>query len=148
MDFAICHHKALMTLSSSGPTDTDYDDWNTQKKAIQHAARMPVFKDAEVWWISLGVNVGVETYGKGQHRTRPVIVLRKVSKHGGLVIPVTSKVHTQNMYHELDWGAGPRWAMLHEIRSVSIFRFRSRIATLSDADFASLKTAFRIWAGL
>lgn len=133
------------TPNTNGPTDDDFDDWNTTKKCIHGDAKMPVFKDAEIWWVAFGVNVGVETYGKGPYRTRPAIVLRKVSRHGGLVVPITTQEHTQAMYHPLDWGQGPRWAMMHETRSASVYRFRSRIATLSDAEFQELRAAYVAW---
>lgn len=136
-----------MTVAT-GPQPADFDAWNTAKKRIHLAARSPKFKDGEIWWCHVGVNIGVETYGKGSGCTRPVVILRKVSRHGGLVVPITSRPHHQSMYHEFDWGAGPRWAMLHETRSASVYRFQRRVAEISPTEFQALREAFRLWMGL
>lgn len=137
-----------MTSNPTGPTEQDFDDWHIVKKRLHWQARMPIFKEREVWWAAVGVNIGVETYGKGRLKTRPVIVVRKVSRHGGIIIPLTTRPQTRDMYHHLDWGDGSRWAMMHETRALSVYRLQRRIVTLPEVDFVDLQNAFRDWLGL
>jgi PemK-like, MazF-like toxin of type II toxin-antitoxin system len=92
-----------MTGGQGGPTPADFDAWNIQKQAIHAAARWPIFREGQVWWCALGVNVGSEVYGKGPQRTRPVIVLRKLSRESCIVVPVTSVQPTRlsDWYHPI-----------------------------------------------
>ena len=57
----------------------DFDKWNNKKKQLHVRTNAPTFKEREVWWCSLGANIGTEQNGKGQNFTRPVLVLRKFS---------------------------------------------------------------------
>jgi mRNA interferase MazF len=38
----------------------------------------PYFKNGEIWWCSIGENIGSEMYGKGEFYRRPVLVIRKL----------------------------------------------------------------------
>jgi mRNA interferase MazF len=57
----------------------DFDRWNKLKKTTDgkdEAARL-FFREGEVWWVHLGVNIGYETDGKRADFARPVVVLKK-----------------------------------------------------------------------
>lgn len=46
----------------------DFDKWNELKKKIdakEEETRL-FFRDGEVWWVSLGVNIGFEMNGKDE----------------------------------------------------------------------------------
>ena len=58
----------------------DFDTWNALKKHI-HQKRFLAFVHArEVWWCSLGLNVGTEQDGKHTAFERPVLILRKFNR--------------------------------------------------------------------
>ena len=40
----------------------------------------PSFKEGELWWCSIGINVGVEIFGKGPDAVRPVVIFKKINK--------------------------------------------------------------------
>ena len=70
----------------------DFDGWNKLKKEIdarEEDSRL-FFKDGEVWWVSLGVNIGFEINGKDEQFMRPVIVLKKYNKFSFLALPLTT----------------------------------------------------------
>lgn len=135
---------------TGGPTPEDFDAWNEQQKAIHAAAHTPIFREGQVWWCRLGVNIGSEVYGKGPQRTRPVIVLRKLSREASIVVPVTSQqpARVSDWYFPMRWAARDQWVMLHQARMVSAARFTSRMAELPESDFKALKAAFRAFMGL
>ena len=135
---------------TGGPTPADFDAWNEEKKAIHAAARAPIFREGQVWWCRLGVNVGSEVYGKGPQRTRPVIILRKLSRESSIVVPVTSQQPTRvgDWYFPMSWSARDQWVMLHQARMTSAARLTSRMAELPESDFKALKAAFRAFMGL
>lgn len=58
---------------------TELDRWNEVKKKLQFRSRTPYFKQGEIWWVSVGLNLGSESYGKGVMFRRPVLVLKKLS---------------------------------------------------------------------
>ena len=40
-----------------------------------------IFKQGEVWWCSLGLNLGEEIFGKGEKFSRPVLVFKKFTSN-------------------------------------------------------------------
>ncbi len=47
-----------------------------------------VFKQGDIWWCSLGINIGEEMFGKGARFTRPVLVFRKFTSNSFLGLPI------------------------------------------------------------
>lgn len=41
------------------------DAWNTLKKRLTTSTTPKLFREREIWWCSIGLNVGYEVYGKG-----------------------------------------------------------------------------------
>lgn len=70
----------------------DFDTWNQKKKELH--AKNPdsilFFKEGEVWWIHLGVNVGFEMDGKGKESMRPVLIVKKYNKFSFLALPLST----------------------------------------------------------
>lgn len=121
----------------------DLDAWNAEKKRLSQRDKLPVFRVGEVWWCSLGLGLGVEVSGKGAQFRRPVIVLRKLGVSGCIVAPITTKPKTGDWFHALDWGQGPRWVMLHQMRFVSAARLSNRVVTLSAAQVNAVRAQAR-----
>ncbi|PJF32835.1 MAG: hypothetical protein CUN57_03820, partial [Phototrophicales bacterium] len=59
----------------------DFDNWNVKKKSIHTDDKAPFCHEREVWWCSLGVNVGFEQDGTGKNYDRPVVILRSFNKN-------------------------------------------------------------------
>lgn len=131
--------------SPSGPTNADFDNWCHQKKQLHAITPTLVFKEGEVWWCSVGANVGSEVLGKGPKFTRPVIVLKKLSQEACIVVPVTSQRPKQlgTWYHAMHFNERDQFVMMHQLRMVSVRRFGSRMVELPEADFTGLKTAIK-----
>ena len=71
-------------------SDENFDIWNRQKKALQIRDHEFLFHEREVWWCSLGLNIGHEQDGKNNLFERPVVVLKKYNKDKLLILPITS----------------------------------------------------------
>jgi mRNA interferase MazF len=76
--------------------EKDFDAWNEQKKKLENQ-KEPYFREGEVWWLSLGVNIGKEMDGKGKWYRRPVLIVKKFNQHGCLVVPL-SKIEKKHAY--------------------------------------------------
>ncbi len=59
----------------------DFDNWNEKKKAIEGRFSNIIFRERDIWWCSVGINVGNESCGKGKDFQRPVIILKKLNQN-------------------------------------------------------------------
>ena len=75
-----------------------FDEWIEKKKSLHKTGRCPVIKDGEVWWCAIGENVGVEVNGKNAPFSRPVLILKKLSRYSFVGVPLTSKRHEGSWY--------------------------------------------------
>jgi hypothetical protein len=54
----------------------DVPGWHRQKEQLHAQHQTPTFQEREIWWCSVGVNVGHEMDGKHQFDNRPVLIVR------------------------------------------------------------------------
>ncbi len=70
-------------------------DWLKVKINLRSSKAKPLFKEGEVWWCSIGINIGVEIYGKGKKFTRPVLIFKKFNEGSFLGIPLTTQIREE-----------------------------------------------------
>ncbi len=121
------------------PQSNDFDRWNNQKKEIANNSQGHLFKEADVWWISMGLNISTETYGKGEFFRRPVIILKKLSSKSFIGIPLSSKIKTGSWFADVEILEEDQIALLYQIRMFSSNRLQRRLTTLEDKDFQRVK---------
>ena len=69
----------------------DFDQWNNIKKETHKRITDDVyFKEREVWWVRLGVNIGFEQDGTGEQYARPVVVIKKYNPEVFLIVPLST----------------------------------------------------------
>ncbi len=128
--------------------EKDFDEWNSKKKQLDVVSRKLLFKEGEIWWCSIGVNVGEEVYGKGEYFRRPVVILRKLSGNTCIVMPTTTRERNGSWYHHLNIRNKDRWVMMNQIRLISANRLWVRESTLSREEFEELKKSVAGLLGL
>jgi len=126
----------------------DFDKWNEKKKYLDTAKRTLLFKEGEIWWCSIGINVGEEVYGKGEYFRRPVVILRKLSQNSCIVMPTTTKERDGSWYHHLNIKNKDRWVMMNQVRLISANRLWVRESALSQEEFEGLKKSVATLLGL
>ncbi len=72
--------------------EKDFDGWNEIKKKIDIGHENKLYTVREIWWCSLGLNIGSEQNGTGPVFDRPVLILKGCSKNTCLVVPLTTSV--------------------------------------------------------
>lgn len=128
--------------------EKDFDAWNIRKKNLDTSKRSPFFKEGEIWWCSVGVNVGEEVYGKGNDFRRPVDILKKLAQNSCVVAPTSTKEKSGSWFHYLNIRDKDRWVMMHQIRFISANRLWVRESTLSEEEFTELKKSVATLLGL
>lgn len=68
----------------------DFDKWHPFKKKLDAKQSLPNFSPRDIWWCSVGINVGFEIYGKSQIFSRPVLIIRKFGPQTFLGAPLTT----------------------------------------------------------
>ena len=128
--------------------DKDFDKWNTRKKQLDFSRRNLLFKEGEIWWCSIGVNVGEEVYGKGEASRRPVVIFKKLSGNSCIAIPTTTKTRNGSWFHHLHIKDNDRWVMMNQMRFLSANRLWVRESSLSSEEFSALKKSVAELLGL
>jgi mRNA interferase MazF len=117
-------------------------DWSAKKVGIHFVDRGAVyFEEREIWWASLGENVGSEANGKNFRFERPVVVLRKFSSDMFLAVPCTTKLKNGSWYHPFLIDREERRAVMSQIRSVSSRRLIRKLGNMTSDDFAALQNS-------
>lgn len=122
--------------------------WNNIKKKLNTSTRSILFKEGEIWWCSLGINVAEETYGKGENFRRPVLIIQKLSRNMCVILPITTVARKGSWYYHINTGNIDRWIMLHQIRSISANRLYKRITSIPSDILIDIKKSEAILLGL
>ena len=102
----------------------------------------PLVKEGDLWWCAIGENVGIETSGKGERFTRPVIVLKKLGRLAFFGIPTTTTQRSGTWYVPFKHKGISEVAMLTQARIFSYKRLDRKMGSLDDEDFKTVKEAF------
>jgi UDP-N-acetylbacillosamine transaminase len=102
-----------------------FNKWNNLKQNLQDKNENIKFKRGDIYFMSVGQNIGYEQYGKGDYFLRPVIVYKKLSRSTFLGIPLTSKQKEGSYYFSFKYKKDKiSVAMLNQIRVFDIKRHK------------------------
>ena len=73
----------------------DFYAWNEKKIKIDGHVNYRHPKEREIWWCSIGLNVGTEIYGKGEDFARPVLIINSKLGNCFIGVPLTSKIKSR-----------------------------------------------------
>ena len=118
-------------------------EWIGLKERLHNKLpKAPCVKEGEIWWASIGENVGSEINGKSKLFSRPVIIYRKLTHSYYLVIPATTKIKSGNWYVPYKQSGISANACLQHIRTIDYRRLFSKLGELDEADFKEIKDSF------
>ena len=118
-------------------------DWIGLKEKLHSIIHKPPFvSEREIWWASLGENIGAEMNGKNERFSRPVLIFRKLANGFYLVIPVTTQIHHGTWFVNFKQKRVEMSACLHQVRSMDYRRLISCLGQLDDADFDRVEAGF------
>lgn len=122
-----------------------FSSWNKLKQKIDSREGGKIFLHTrEVWWCSLGVNVGGEINGKNELYERPCLMLNVYNKDMALVLPITSIEKKDKFHYEIILDNGKKvYVKLTQVRVISTKRVIRKISTLNKEDFKNIKEKMR-----
>lgn len=118
----------------------DFNAWHQVKTEIQHR-NPPSFKERDIWWCHLGLNLGTESDGKHQDYLRPVIILKKFNRKSFIGTPLTSQLKERPHYFRFSFRGRMQMAMLPQIRKMDSMRLLNKMGELRQEPFDALKEA-------
>jgi mRNA interferase MazF len=120
--------------------EKDFDKWNGKKKIIHFTNENKLYHEREVWWCSLGTNIGFEEDGKGKYFTRPILVIKGFSKDVFLCIPLTTRLKEGVYYSDIYLEDGiKRKVILSQLRVVDTKRLHEKVCRIDSAQFQVIK---------
>lgn len=118
--------------------EKDFDNWNTLKKSINKKEIGDDFNfhAGDIWWTTMGLNIGKEMDGKHETFERPVLILKVINRHTMYVFPLTSKDHFVDKYHykvEYEEG-GSGVVVFSQMRVISSNRLLRKVGKINKRD--------------
>jgi mRNA interferase MazF len=123
-------------------SEKDFSTWMLVKGQIHNKCKSPFYHEREVWWCSVGLNVGFETDGKGSTYARPILIIKDFNHATFWCLPVTTRIK-KSLYHiNIDINDGvPQQVVLSQLRVLDAKRLEERIGTIDEKAFCEIKAA-------
>lgn len=120
----------------------DFDGWNQKKKRLHDRDEAPFFHAREIWWCSLGVNIGFEQDGANSEYSRPVVILKGMSRQTCFVIPLTTSLNNHPLRPSVGSIKGKlARALLSQMRLIDAKRLIKKIGYLNEKVFMRIRKA-------
>jgi len=121
-------------------------EWISLKNRLHHSiSKTLLFNEGEVWWCSVGENVGSEINGKSKLFSRPVLILKKFSSNLFLGLPTSTKPQKVRIWcvpifinRKMKTSV-----ILSQARVFDIKRLSNLIGTIDETSLIKTKKAFR-----
>jgi mRNA interferase MazF len=127
--------------------DSQYNNWNKIKIAIEYENIMVGFKERDIFYMNMGKNIGFEQDGKGENFVRPVVIIKGFNKNMFFGIPLSSKIKEGKFYYKFQFQKKDELveniALLSQMRLFSTKRLLNKIGVISKKDFEILKNEFK-----
>lgn len=124
--------------------EKDFDEWNNQKRIIHTGGSHKFYKEREIWWCSIGMNIGFEHDGDGLEYQRPILILKGLGRGLCVTVPLTSST----TIHPLRIPIGiinnkEASAVISQIRSIDTRRLVDRVCRLDKDKFDITRKAIK-----
>ena len=122
----------------------EYDKWNEKKQYINFSRTPNIYlKEREVWWCSIGLNVGFEENGKGSRFNTPVLILKKYGPQVFIGALISNTQKTGSFYYRFLLKGRENACLLTQIRLFDARRLTQKIGTLGEEDFQNIRKAVK-----
>jgi mRNA interferase MazF len=155
----------MSPTNSPKPSFTkDFDGWNEYKKKLENTPTQKIplyfydkkaqratyrFKAGEIWYCSVGVNIGTEICGKNDNFERPVLIIHKSGRHF-IALPLTSqKPNNQFFYYDISYTFDQKnvesYVLTNQPKSFDVLRLSRKVRRLNDIEFEKVKQKLKTY---
>jgi mRNA interferase MazF len=118
-------------------------EWIGLKQKLHRGTQSPpLVSTGDIWWASIGENVGSEINGKSRLFSRPVIIFKKLAHGFYFVIPTTTKSKVGSWFVPFRQADRYMAASLHQARAIDHRRLSTKLGQLDDSDFDRVREGF------
>lgn len=121
----------------------NYTEWHSKKTDIEASNDVRIFfHEREVWWCSIGSNVGFEQDGKGEKFARPVLVFKKFNKEVFWALPISTRIKKSKFYSKVNLNDSvDHVAIISQLRLIDGKRLIDKIGVIDEANYADIQKA-------
>lgn len=117
----------------------DFDGWNSKKKILDQDRRAVEFHEREIWWCSIGLNVGSEQHSQSDDFSRPVVIVRRFTQDIFWAIPLTTKVRDDTSFRiRVVIDMVPNDALVLQMKAYDRKRLKRKIGVMPREDFTTV----------
>lgn len=109
----------------------------------QQGKKIPKITEAEVWWVAVGENIGIEMNGKSEFFSRPTIIFKKLNHLAFMGIPLSAKGKDDSWHVSFEFQNKRVYAALSQARVFSTARLYSRLGEVTEANMKKIREGFR-----
>ena len=115
--------------------EKEFNKWSSKKQALDKRLKCPSVNERDIFWCSIGVNIGDEENGKSDLFSRPVLIFKKFSSNLFWGIPLTSQNKESNYYIQIRFRNSINSVMVSHLRLYDTKRLGLRIGTLENFEY-------------
>ncbi len=129
-------------LVSAMDIEKDFSKWMPVKQVIHDTYVRRFYHEREIWWCSVGLNVGFEVDGKGRDYIRPVLIVKDFNRAVFWGIPLTTQRKEGKYYFDIDLKDGiVRQVVLSQLHLMYAKRLHGKVGMLDKDVFIKIKQA-------
>ena len=117
--------------------------WIRIKIRTHFSEKYFIVKEKQIWWASIGQNVGIEQNGKNDNFERPILIFKKFNNEQFWILPISSKVKISKYYYGFKRRDKDYSISLSQLRVMSRKRLLRYLDDIGEVDFAKIKESVR-----
>ena len=121
----------------------NFDIWNNKKKDINLSMRKTDFHEREIWWCSIGVNIGSEQNSLSTDFSRPVLIVKKFTPTIFWGIPMTTKIKNIPFRFLFETGGVYNDLLILQMRTFDHKRLLRKVTMMPKAKYEELLQQIR-----
>ena len=117
-----------------------FKEWHSVKEKLHKETKKTIVpKEREIYWVSVGVNIGHEQDGKGNIFSRPVLVLKVYNKNLFFGVPLSTQIKQGSFFFEFEFNGKKSNALIVQGRIYDTKRLENRMGMIPNETFNNLK---------
>lgn len=120
----------------------EFSKWHILKSTIESRNRVVFCKSREIWWASLGQNIGSEQDGKNDLFERPVLIMKVYNNEILLAVPISTKKYLHYSNFRISINGKDSCLLLQQARVISSKRLIRKVIRIEKAIFKIILELF------